>query len=376
MAYIEKRKTGYRVQVRRRGLPSISRTFDLKADAEAWGREVEREAQRGNIAVLQQAAQKTTLSEAIDAYLSSARLAGLRSKRDISPRLESARAALGTRFLANLRGADVAAWRDQLLTSGLAQSSVRLYLAALSAVLSYAERELSIDLPAGNPIRRISKPSPARARDRRLRPGEQDALLAAGANEDQRAILTIALETSMRMGELIGLRWEHIDLKRRTAHLPRTKNGSARTVALSSKAVDALQSLPRRIDGRVFRWATATGFGAVWQAWRERARRMALLEKLRAALDGQGLDGAADVRALMYHKREPSPAATALWGQLQADPFLGDLRFHDLRHEATSRLFEKGLGVMEVASMTGHKSLAMLKRYTHVEAAKLAQKLG
>ncbi|MHB1669846.1 tyrosine-type recombinase/integrase [Thiomonas sp.] len=62
---------------------------------------------------------------------------------------------------------------------------------------------------------------------------------------------------------------------------------------------------------------------------------------------------------------------------VKPDPsFLTDLRFHDLRHEATSRLFEKGLGIMEVASMTGHKSLAMLKRYTHVEAEKLAQKLG
>lgn len=59
------------------------------------------------------------------------------------------------------------------------------------------------------------------------------------------------------------------------------------------------------------------------------------------------------------------------------DPaFLAGLHFHDLRHEATSRLFEKGLGIMEVASMTGHKSLSMLKRYTHIEAEKLAKKLG
>lgn len=59
------------------------------------------------------------------------------------------------------------------------------------------------------------------------------------------------------------------------------------------------------------------------------------------------------------------------------DPhFLHDLRFHDTRHEATSRLFEKGLGIMEVASMTGHKSMTMLRRYTHIDAEILAAKLG
>ena len=76
-------------------------------------------------------------------------------------------------------------------------------------------------------------------------------------------------------------------------------------------------------------------------------------------------------RALEAYREDCAASGT------KPDPaFLSDLRFHDLRHEATSRLFEKGLGIMEVASMTGHKSLAMLKRYTHVEAEKLAAKLG
>ena len=53
-----------------------------------------------------------------------------------------------------------------------------------------------------------------------------------------------------------------------------------------------------------------------------------------------------------------------------------NLRFHDLRHEATTRLFEKGLNIMEVASITGHKDLRMLRRYTHLKAEDLARKLG
>lgn len=380
VAYIERRKSGYRVQVRRRGLPSISRTFDLLVDAQTWAREVERELQRGNSAVLRQAAQKTSVASAIDAYLRGPKFAALRSQKGVALYLKAARDALGALYLSNLRALDVAAWRDKLLAGGLGPASARLHLAALSSALSYAERELGIDLPAGNPVRRISKPSPAPGRDRRLKPGEEEALFAAAENDDQRAVLTLAIETSMRLGELISLRWEHVDLRQRTAHLPLTKNGQSRTVALSSAAVAALQSLPRRLDGRVFRWTTVSGFETVWRRWRDRARRQALLAQLQSALDAKGINGAAEVRALVYHKRIPDPRTITLWEQLlraQADdPFLADLHFHDLRHEATSRFFEKGLGVMEVASMTGHKSLAMLKRYTHVEAAKLAQKLG
>jgi site-specific recombinase XerD len=84
-----------------------------------------------------------------------------------------------------------------------------------------------------------------------------------------------------------------------------------------------------------------------------------------------------EIRAVVYKHRAPLPRTAALFEKIgSTDPFLKDLRFHDLRHEATSRLFEKGLGIMEVASMTGHKSLSMLKRYTHIEAEKLARKLG
>ncbi|OIQ94024.1 tyrosine recombinase XerC [mine drainage metagenome] len=153
-------------------------------------------------------------------------------------------------------------------------------------------------------------------------------------------IITLAVETSMRLGELLGLEWSRIDLARRTAHLVDTKNGESRTVALASAALDALRTLPRRIDGRVFGWQNKDSFEKAWTRCKARA------------LAAYQTDCAAS-------SNKPDPT------------FLTDLR-----HEATSRLFEKGLGVMEVASMTGHKSLAMLKRYTHIEAEKLAQKLG
>ena len=161
------------------------------------------------------------------------------------------------------------------------------------------------------------------------------------------AIIILAVESSMRLGELVGLQWGHVNLNRRTAHLPKTKNGESRTVGLSTKAVAILTGMQAdpRPDGRVFDWARSDSFVG---------RFIGLVRRARAA----------------YEARIEAEG-------LKPDPrFLVDLRFHDLRHEATSRLFERGLNPMEVASMTGHKSMQMLKRYTHVDAEKVAAKLG
>jgi integrase len=350
MAFFEQRKNGWRAQIRRRGMPSISRTFNLKADAEAWAREVERELQRGNAAVLRDDAGKTMLAEVAARYVAGP-VQAMRSRVDVTRYMRAASERFGPMFLASIRAVDVAAWRDELLAECLAPQSVIHHLNALSGLFSFVEKELSIALPAGNPVRGIRKPSLPKARDRRLQAGELDALLAAAdagrsdRTPGMRQAVTLAVETSMRVGELIGLEWKRIDLARRTAHLVDTKNGESRTVALSSSAVGALQSLPRRIDGRVFDWKTSQGFERSWRLCKARALTTYATICTQAS-------------------KTPDPA------------FLADLRFHDLRHEATSRLFEKGLGIMEVASMTGHKSLSMLKRYTHIEAEKLAKKLG
>ena len=108
---------------------------------------------------------------------------------------------------------------------------------------------------------------------------------------------------------------------------PDTKNGEARTVPLSTTAVAVLRALPRALHGDLFPGVTT-----------EAVKRSYMRAIRRAGIEG--------------------------------------LRFHDLRHEATTRLFEKGLNIMEVASITGHKDLRMLRRYTHLKAEDLAQKLG
>lgn len=377
MAYIIQRPGGWCAQVRRKGAPSIARTFDLKADAEAWAREVERDFQRGGIVALDQQARRVTVAEVLDRYEAD-RLPQLRGQAGAAARLRRIRARFGPHFVGNVRGLDVAAWRDDLSREGLSAGSVIRHMGALSAVFSFTEKDLSIPLPAGNPCRSARRPPAPRSRDRRLHPGEFEALQAE--RPDLLAFILVAVETSMRRGEICGLRWEHVSLQRRTAHLVDTKNGESRTVALSSVAVAALQSLPRRIDGRVFGWEHADGFSLAFRRHRIAARKAHILSRLREALAADGLFAdaiEAEIRAVVYKHRAPTPRTAALFAQIEAtDPFLKDLRFHDLRHEATSRLFEKGLGIMEVASMTGHKSLSMLKRYTHIEAERLAQKLG
>ena len=329
----------------------MSRTFSRKTDAETWAKEIELEYQRGNIAALRQDAQRITVHDVAERYAEDV-LPTLRSK-SAGFYLKQVRARFGQFYLAAVRSVDVANWTSELLKDGLSAQSVIHYQNSLAALFTYAQRRLSIALPMGNPARQAPRPPLPRGRDRRLRPGELDYLLRAAVSTGRtvglREIIVLAVETSMRLGELLSLEWKHIRLElangtRGTGKLVDTKNEEERTVALSSAAVSALQSLPRRMDGRVFHWAASDSFEKAWTRCRIRAR---------AAYE----------------------ADCAVTGSKPDPVFLADLRFHDLRHEATSRLFEDGLGVMEVASMTGHKSLSMLKRYTHIEAERLAMKL-
>ena len=149
----------------------------------------------------------------------------------------------------------------------------------------------------------------------------------------------------MRQGELLKLEWKDVDFKDRTLLVRNAKNGESRGVPLSPRALELLQCLPRSIGGKVF----PTTQSAIVQSWGhavERARRNYL-----------------------------SDCETD--GRIPTEGFLVDLRFHDLRHEAASRLFESGkFDMMDVASITGHKTLQMLKRYTHLKARDLARKMG
>ena len=316
----------WQAQVRKKGQPLQSKTFETRADAERWARLIEVEMDKG-VYVSRAEAEATPLNNLLERYL----LEVTPLKKGAAPESNRLRAfmrhPLASRIVAGIRGVDIARFRDERLRK-VSSASARKDLVLLGHVFEVARKEWGIHVH--NPVRDIRLPPNGRPRDRRLRAGEELRLLAAckeARNPWLLPIVQLALETAMRQGELIRLQWEHIDLKRRTAHLTDTKNGEARTVPLSTTAIGVLSALPRSLNGQVFPGVTT-----------EAVKRAYIRSVRRAGIE--------------------------------------NLRFHDLRHEATTRLFEKGLNIMEVATITGHKDLRMLRRYTHLKAEDLARKLG
>lgn len=250
-------------------------------------------------------------------------------------RIESiGRSFLGEKTVREVTSVDIATFRDQRLEEinphtkqPLATSTVRLDMSLLSNFFDICRIEWGIC--DSNPVANVRKPKIPPGRDRRLTAREDRLILRYchhHSNKQLYSIVVLALETAMRQGEILNLRWEHINIKSRIAHLPETKNGSKRDVPLSVTARDALMRIGVQSTGKVFGY-TAHGLKSTWRFMRQKL----------------GIE---------------------------------DLHFHDLRHEAISRLFELGsLDMMEVAAISGHKSLAMLKRYTHLKAQRLVRKL-
>lgn len=157
------------------------------------------------------------------------------------------RSFLGDKVVREVSSVDIAAYRDQRLQEinprtqkPLAPATVRLEMSLLSNFFDIGRIEWGIcEL---NPVTNVRKPKPAPGRDRRLTPREERLILRychAHINADLYSIVVLALETAMRQGEILALRWEHLNLKVRVAHLPETKNGTKRDVPLSVKARDA-----------------------------------------------------------------------------------------------------------------------------------------
>ena len=160
-----------------------------------------------------------------------------------------------TKFnMAALSAKVVAEYRDERLKTCKASTVVR-DLGMLSSMINHCRREWGIAIT--NPVSQIRKPSMPPGRDRVLSTEEKSRLLAALAptgrrNPYVRPLAMLALETAMRRSELLGLRWENIDLTKQVAFLPLTKNGTDRNVPLSTAAVAILRAMPRSLDGRVF----------------------------------------------------------------------------------------------------------------------------
>lgn len=244
-------------------------------------------------------------------------------------------------MLTDITPQHIASARDARLLEVTA-GSVRRELDALSSVFTCACKEWS--LCEVNPVMLIRKPPHGRARERRVLAEEIERIIEASQAPDFATIVRLAYETAMRRGEILALRWENVDLGRQVAYLPMTKNGDSRCVPLSKAACLLLAELSRRADGMVFD-KNPTSLSGAFQRAAQRARASYLHECSQAGLQPE-------------------------------TKFLVDIRLHDLRHAATTRLVEKGFSILEVSAITGHRTLAMLKRYSHPSPEVLALKLG
>ena len=326
MATITKRGDGqWQTKVRKKGYAVQSKTFKTKVRAEQWARNVESEMDRG-VFLSTSIAETTTLTELIDRYLEEV-APTKKSEADIRVRGKLLKNKLGDRVLAAITPLTVKEFREERLET-VKGDTVRKEMSLLSRILKLAQQEWDIYLPRGNPVNSVAMPPKGKGRDRRLELGEEKTLLEAakeygGFIED---IIILALETGARRGELVNLQWANINFNKCTVILRDTKNTDDREIPLSSSAIEVIKRQPRHITGLVF------------------------------PIRGDSI--------------------TKAFGRVCKNAAIIGLRFHDLRHEATSRFFEKGFETMEVSAITGHKDLAMLKRYTHLRAEDLAKRLG
>jgi len=252
--------------------------------------------------------------------------------------------------IAAITGKAMSQHRDSRLKE-VSASTVNRELNLLSHVFTVAQNEWHLHLPWGNPVALIRRPKVEDRRDRRLLPREEKLLLKAAAGDQREsiaAIIVVVMEMALRRGEMAAMRWEHLD---RTAHVlavPETKTGDLRRAPVSSQAMKTLLGQAgnrnRHPEGPVF-GVHADSITCAFDRAVQRAHKAYIAD---------------------CQKKGATPDAR----------MLADLRLDDLRHEATSRLFEKGLNPMRVAAITGHKTLQMLKRYTHLRAEDLVALIG
>jgi integrase len=333
MATIEKRtakgETVYRVKVRMKGYPPQTATFTRLTDARIWAKDIESDIRHGrHFKTIE--AKRHTLAELIDRY----RIGPAADKKDFPQKarqLQWWKARLGSRVLADLTSPVLAEHRDMLIAGTDKNppkprnpATSNRYLAALSDVFTHAVREYQ--WMEENPLRNVSRRQESKGRERFLSDAERERLLAAcraSSNPDLYPAVVLALATGARRMEILGLRWPQVDLVRSVITLTETKNGERRILPLSPPIKDLLRDRAkvRRINSDwVFPGPSATRPAQLRHAWHEALK-------------------AAEIE---------------------------DFHWHDLRHSCASYLAMGGATLMEIATILGHKTLAMVKRYSHL----------
>lgn len=316
MPSIRKRNGLWQAQVRKKNTGSISKSFHRKSDATKWALQQEITLQSGSLISKQR--DDHTLNCLMNRYLEEVtpHKRGKEQEGRRIKRLLNDNQLMKTPLRA-ARPPVFATFRDTRIHDGVRACQYDLVL--LRHAWNIALIEWGWDI-GPNPLALIRFPKSNPPRERRLKSGEYECLKLATYGSRSWylwPIIEIAIETAMRRGEILGLLWENIDFERQRALLPLTKNGRSRWIPLSPRAIDQLQLLPRQ-NKRVFP-VTANAFRLAWDRLRGRA----------------GIKG---------------------------------LTFHDLRHEAISRIFERGLSIPEVMRISGHRTATQLFRYIQINS--------
>jgi integrase len=397
-------KTGeisWRAQVRVKGRPSQSETFPRQSEAKEWAASIETAIRQGKH-FPHAAARRTSFDALVVDYLKAIEgefdadeletrklklewwakhFAGktvaeittdvIATGRDAlaaepftrSPRIPDAvKRKVSELKDAGMSQADIVAATGETVTtvrrvmSGKADSkeykrsgaTVNRYLAALSHALSFAKKERKlIDV---NQMEDVTRRKELRGRTRFLSDEERKALLYACGQSDWlplRSLVSLAIITGARRGELISLTWADVDMDAGRALVRESKNDEPRILPLAGKALDALRALkPQGAPNTAFVFPHPSGqsesfenFDSHWYKALERA--------------GRTLNPDPDVKA------DKLP--------------LSDFHFHDLRHTTASMLAAQGRSLLEIADVLGHKTLVMVKRYAHLVAAHKAK---
>lgn len=331
-----KRGINYRVIIRRKGYPALSKTFPTKKDAEKWAREHDREAKL-NQAYATVSGRRKTVSDAIEKYIDGY------SGRDPTKvtRLAWWKKEIGDVKLADINPGLIADCLDKL-ARGKAQHrkgkeivelerkrsgpTVNRYHGAISIVLEKARSEWH--WISENPAKKVTRKKENKGRVRYLTDEERTALLEAchESTWDRLYLLVIlALSTGARQGELLNLRHSDLDLRRGVATLEDTKNNDRRVLPLLPVVVDEIKRLPKRLDTDL-----------LFPSTKDSAKPFAFRIAWEKAIEAAKID---------------------------------NFRFHDLRHSCASYLAMDGATLLEIADVLGHKTLAMVKRYSHLSGS-------
>lgn len=333
-------KKTYTACIRIKGYKPMYATFERKSDAQMWIQDYEPRMKRGK-QITDYEATKHTLEELIDRYI--AVELPKRKPTDhqkYKMQLEWWKKHIGKYLLSKITPALLSECKERLITEESpkpkngrktrSEATANRYMACLSIVLSKAAKEWGwID---ENPMLKVSKFTESEKQDRFLMPDEINRLLSACMtfelkgecyHQETYLFVLIALSTGARYSEIHSLRWQNVDFKNRQFYFLNTKNGENRGVPMTETAYKALKEFKKV--------------------------RNIKSDYLFTTKDGDNL---IDMRVRFYKVLEKAEVKNC--------------RFHDLRHTVASHIAMNGGSLLDIASVTGHKTMQMVKRYSHL----------